>query len=92
VRKKLFDVHSLAPETHPHDQAVAIAPDIEDSQHAHHVRGRVGPANVFEAMPFRLPRRIEPVLEGNSSIGVFRRLIEQIALADDVQNSTLAKC
>jgi hypothetical protein len=32
----------------------------------------VGPENVFQAMPFRLPRRIEPVLEGNSVIGVLR--------------------
>jgi hypothetical protein len=92
VREELFDVDPLVLENHANDEAIVVAADIENRQIAYHVRRRKRLANLLEAPPFGLNRRIEPNLPRGPGIGEFPRSLEEAALADDVQNSMLAKC
>jgi hypothetical protein len=56
-----------------------------------HIDGRIGLADVFEALPLSRARHIEPVLDRGFRIGMLDRFLEQVPLADDVYGSILAK-
>jgi hypothetical protein len=92
MREERFDVNPLVPENHANDEAILVAADIENRQIAYHVRRRKRLANVVQASPLGLNHRIEPNLQRGLGIGEFPRPLEEVAFADNVQNSILAKC